>query len=55
MLTLLLIIIGFIAGSCFAIDSLEPPRTKKGERKNIKKLVIGGLIGAILFPLCFML
>lgn len=64
MITLLLIIIGFIAGICFVIPTckqipesvnLNSKYWKNVQRHNIIKLTIGGLIGAIIFPLCFML
>lgn len=64
MIVLLLIIIGFIVGFIFALEMCETipegvdlnrKSWKKVQHDNIKKLVIGGLIGAILFPLCFML
>lgn len=64
MLTLLLIIIGCIAGICFVIPTcmhipesvnLNSKYWKKVQRHNIMKMTIGGLIGAIIFPICFMI
>lgn len=64
MLILILIILGFILGFIFALEmcenipegvDLNRESWKKVQHDNIKKLVIGGLIGAIIFPLMFML
>lgn len=64
MLTLLLIIIGFIAGICFVIPTcknipesvnLNSKYWKRVQHHNILKMTIGGLIGAIIFPIFFML
>lgn len=64
MITLLLIIIGCIAGICFVIPTckqipesvnLKSKYWRKVQTHNIIKLTIGGLVGAIIFPLCFIL
>ena len=64
MITLILIIIGCIAGICFVIPTckqipesvnLKSKYWQRVQCLNIIKLTIGGLTGAILFPLCFML
>lgn len=62
MTVLLLIIIGFIAGICFVIpmceripEELNTSYWNKKVKNNIMKLVLGGLVGAIVFPLCFTL
>lgn len=58
MITLLIAVIGFIAGVLFVAPALkEMPywqnRYKKVQRHNIKMILIAGLIGAIIFPLIF--
>lgn len=59
MITLLTAIIGFITGILFVAPALkEIPngqgnRYKKVERRNLKMILIAGLIGAIIFPLIF--
>ncbi len=65
MIVLLLIIMGFIGGACFVAPAItEIPKGvnldsnkywKNVQRRNIKIAVIGGLIGAIIVPICFTL
>ena len=64
MLTLLLIIVGCISGIYFVIPTctqihesvnLKSKYWKRVQYNNIIKITTGGLIGAILFPLCFYL
>lgn len=64
MVTVLLIIIGFIAGICFITPAckhipecvnLESNYWKKVKRHNVIIIITGGIIGAIIFPLCFTL
>lgn len=62
MIIVLLIIIGFIAGICFVTPACKhipecgnPNYWKKVKRNNAIIMITGGLIGAIIFPLCFTL
>lgn len=65
MILLVLIIMGFVGGVCFVAPAFtEIPNWvnldsnkywKNVQRRNIKITVIGGLIGAIIVPICFTL
>ena len=62
MILVLLIIIGFIAGICFITpackhipECVESNYWKKVKRHNVIIIITGGIIGAIIFPLCFTL